>query len=116
MRGALGFAGMRERVELVGGRLTVESSPGAGTTLVAEVRVGRDDPVLLVDDHAILRAGLRRVLDAEPDIEVVGEAESAERAVFEAISNKPDVVVMDLMMPGKSGIEGCRPSSRRCRR
>jgi two-component system response regulator NreC len=62
--------------------------------------------VLLVDDHAILRAGLRRVLDAEPDVDVVGEAENAERAVFEAISNKPDVVVMDLVMPGKSGIEG----------
>jgi len=62
--------------------------------------------VVLVDDHAILRAGLRRVLDAEPDIEVVGEAESADRAVFEAISEKPDVIVMDLVMPGKSGIEG----------
>ena len=62
--------------------------------------------VVLVDDHAILRSGLRRVLDAEPDIEVVGEAESAERAVFEALANKPDVVVMDLVMPGKSGIEG----------
>lgn len=62
--------------------------------------------VVLVDDHAILRAGLRRVLDAEADIEVVGEAESADRAVFEAIANKPDVVVMDLVMPGKSGIEG----------
>ena len=62
--------------------------------------------VVLVDDHAILRSGLRRVLDAEPDIEVVGEAESADRAVFEALANKPDVVVMDLFMPGKSGIEG----------
>ena len=62
--------------------------------------------VVLVDDHAILRSGLRRVLDAEADIEVVGEAESAERAVFEALANKPDVVVMDLVMPGKSGIEG----------
>jgi two-component system, NarL family, response regulator NreC len=62
--------------------------------------------VLIVDDHAILRAGLQRVLDAEPDVDVVGEAENAERAVFEAISNKPDVVVMDLVMPGKSGIEG----------
>lgn len=62
--------------------------------------------VVLVDDHAILRAGLRRVLDAEPDIEVVGEAESADRAIFETISSKPDVVVMDLVMPGKSGIEG----------
>jgi DNA-binding NarL/FixJ family response regulator len=62
--------------------------------------------VLLVDDHAILRAGLRKVLDAEPDIEVVGEAESADRAVFEAISATPDVVVMDVVMPGKSGIDG----------
>jgi hypothetical protein len=49
----------------------------------------------------------------EADIEVVGEAESADRAVFETISNKPDVVVMDLVMPGKSGIEGMPPFSRR---
>ena len=62
--------------------------------------------VVIVDDHAILRAGLRRVLDAEPDIDVVGEAPSAERAVFEAISGQPDVVLMDVMMPGKTGIEG----------
>ena len=62
--------------------------------------------VVLVDDHAILRAGLRRVLDAEDDIEVVGEADNAEHAVFEALSSKPDVVVMDVVMPGKSGIEG----------
>jgi len=61
---------------------------------------------VLVDDHAILRSGLRRVLDAEPDIEVVGEAESVDRAVFEVLANKPDVVVMDVVMPGKSGIEG----------
>jgi two-component system response regulator NreC len=61
--------------------------------------------VLLVDDHAILRSGLRRVLEAEDDIEVVAEAENAERAVYEAISSKPDVVIMDLLMPGKSGIE-----------
>lgn len=62
--------------------------------------------VLVVDDHAIVRAGLRRVLDAEPDIETVGEAPSAERAVFEAMEHKPDVVLMDVVMPGKSGIEG----------
>jgi two-component system response regulator NreC len=61
--------------------------------------------VLVVDDHAVVRSGLRRVLDAEPDIETVGEAENAERAVFEAIQHKPDVVLMDIVMPGKSGIE-----------
>jgi two-component system response regulator NreC len=61
--------------------------------------------VLIVDDHAVVRAGLRRVLDAEPDIETVGEAANAERAVFEAIDHAPDVVLMDVVMPGKSGIE-----------
>ena len=50
--------------------------------------------------------GLRRVLDSERDIETVGEAASAERAVFEALEHKPDVVLLDVVMPGKSGIEG----------
>jgi two-component system, NarL family, response regulator NreC len=62
--------------------------------------------VLIVDDHAIVRTGLRRVLDGEPDIETVGEAADAERAIFEAIENAPDVVLLDVMMPGKGGIEG----------
>jgi two-component system, NarL family, response regulator NreC len=62
--------------------------------------------VLVVDDHAVIRTGLRRVLDAEDDIETVAEAPNAERAVFEALEHKPDVVLMDVVMPGKSGIEG----------
>jgi two-component system, NarL family, response regulator NreC len=62
--------------------------------------------VLVVDDHAVVRAGLRRVLDAEDDIETVGEAADADRAVFEALEQKPDVVLMDVVMPGKTGIEG----------
>ena len=62
--------------------------------------------VLVVDDHAVVRTGLRRVLDAEPDLETVGEAADAERAVFEAIETEPDVVLLDVMMPGKTGIEG----------
>jgi len=62
--------------------------------------------VLVVDDHAVVRTGLRRVLDAEADIETVGEAPNAERAVFEALESKPDVVLMDVVMPGKTGIEG----------
>ena len=62
--------------------------------------------VLVVDDHAVVRTGLRRILDAEPDIETVGEAPNAERAVYEAMELNPDVVLLDLFMPGKSGIEG----------
>jgi DNA-binding NarL/FixJ family response regulator len=62
--------------------------------------------VLVVDDHAVVRTGLRRVLDAEPDIETVAEAATAERAVFEALDHKPDIVLLDVMMPGKSGIDG----------
>jgi two-component system response regulator NreC len=62
--------------------------------------------VLVVDDHAVVRSGLRLLLDAEPDIEVVGEAGDIGAAVLEARAAKPDVILMDLVMPGRSGIEG----------
>jgi two-component system, NarL family, response regulator NreC len=61
--------------------------------------------VLLVDDHAVVRAGLRRVLEAEPDIEVVGEAGTARDAVLEARATKPDVILLDIVMPGESGVD-----------
>jgi two-component system, NarL family, response regulator NreC len=61
--------------------------------------------VLIVDDHAVVRSGLRRVLEAEGDIDVVGEAGDMRTAVFETRGQKPDVVLMDLVMPGGSGIE-----------
>jgi two-component system, NarL family, response regulator NreC len=61
--------------------------------------------VLIVDDHAVVRSGLRMLLDAEDDIEVVGEAGSANQAVYEVIELKPDVVLMDVVMPEGSGIE-----------
>jgi two-component system response regulator NreC len=62
--------------------------------------------ILIVDDHAVLRAGLRRLLDAEGDMEVVAEAGSVREAIFEARSSKPDLVIMDIGMPGESGLEG----------
>jgi two-component system response regulator NreC len=61
--------------------------------------------VVVVDDHAVVRAGLRRVLEAEPDIEVVGEAGTAGDAVLETRSAKPDVILLDVVMPGESGID-----------
>src|SRR4029453_934972 len=62
--------------------------------------------VLIVDDHAVVRSGLHLLLDAEDDIEVVAEAGDVRAAVFEAREKKRDVVLMDVVMPGPSGIEG----------
>jgi two-component system response regulator NreC len=61
--------------------------------------------VLVVDDHPVVRNGLRKVLESEADIEVVGEAGDARDAVFETRAQKPDVILMDVVMPGRSGIE-----------
>ena len=64
--------------------------------------------VLVVDDHAVVRSGLRLVLEREDDIEVVGEAGSADEGVRVARLEKPDVVLLDVVMPGRSGIEATR--------
>jgi two-component system, NarL family, response regulator NreC len=61
--------------------------------------------VLVVDDHAVVRSGLRSLLAAEDDLEVVGEAGNAREAVFETRALKPDVILLDVVMPGESGIE-----------
>ena len=61
--------------------------------------------ILVVDDHAVVRSGLKLLLSAEPDLEVVGEAGNARDAVFEVRAQKPDVVLLDVVMPGESGIE-----------
>jgi two-component system response regulator NreC len=64
--------------------------------------------VLLVDDHTIVREGLRLLLAEHPDVEVVGEAADGEEALRKARELKPDVVVMDLAMPGIGGLEATR--------
>jgi two-component system, NarL family, response regulator NreC len=61
--------------------------------------------ILIVDDHAVVRAGLRMLIDAQDDLEAVGEAGSARDAIFQARSLKPDVVLMDVVMPDQSGLE-----------
>jgi DNA-binding NarL/FixJ family response regulator len=64
--------------------------------------------IVLVDDHAVVRAGVRRLLEQEPLFEVIGEAESGEKAYQILGELKPDVMVMDLSMPGMGGLEAIR--------
>ena len=64
--------------------------------------------VLIVDDHAIIRDGLRAIMEAQPDIEVVGEAMEGREALEKADELRPDVVIMDLTMPGMGGLEATR--------
>ena len=74
----------------------------------AEVSVGADSVrVLVADDHALYRRGLEMVLSAEPDIEIVGEAGDGAEAIKMAADLLPDVVLMDLRMPRRTGIEAC---------
>ena len=64
--------------------------------------------VLIVDDHPVVRMGLKSALETEDDMEILAEAESAEAALREARAGSPDVVLMDVRMPGMDGIQGCR--------
>lgn len=68
--------------------------------------------ILLVDDHEVVRLGLKALLSNYPKFEVVSEASNAEEAIRRANEYKPDVVVMDIRLPGKSGIEATREISK----
>ena len=63
--------------------------------------------IILVDDHEVVRIGLKTLIERHPDFEVVGEASSAREAVEKTANLEPDVVVMDIRLPGVSGIDAC---------
>jgi two-component system response regulator NreC len=70
--------------------------------------------VLVADDHAVLRAGLRLLIGAQADMEVVAEAADGEEAVRKAVESRPDVVLMDLTMPGSGGIRAVERIRQEC--
>ncbi|MEK7816796.1 MAG: response regulator transcription factor, partial [Actinomycetota bacterium] len=64
--------------------------------------------ILIVDDHEVVRMGLRTLLERHEDLEIIGEAASAQEAVDTSLKTLPDVVLMDVRLPDRSGIEACR--------
>ena len=131
--GRFGLFNVQERVEAVGGRLNLDSTEGSGTTVTLTAPIDIDSQsesgsgasrakqlltspvppserlrILLVDDHEMVRQGLRSVLDNYEDLEVIGEAGDGESAISIAAALKPDVVVMDVNMPRIDGIEATR--------
>ncbi len=129
----LGLLGMRERAGLAGGKVTIRSNPGGGLRVAASLPIGVARPVsgvaaepgsgqalaskprergdirvLLVDDHSLVRAGLRRVLEQAPDIRIIAEARDGREAVDSYQEVAPDVVVMDISMPELDGMEASK--------
>jgi two-component system NarL family response regulator len=83
-----------------------EDEAAAGAT-PSSARSGEPIRVLVVDDHALFRRGLQMVLEQEDDIEVVGEAGDGAEAVERAADSMPDIVLMDVRMPKRGGIDAC---------
>ncbi len=131
--GGFGLFNISERLGYLDGSMEISSMPGSGTrvTLIAPLKsetrsqIGRGKPheaiteglkvrtdrtitVLLADDHQITREGIRALLEKEPDIDVVAEAENGLIAVELAGELSPDVILMDITMPEMNGIEATR--------
>ena len=133
----LGLLSLRERASYVGGSFLIESAPGQGSRITITVPAilawnepKRAEPVIrypstpaagivpaekepgfrvmLVDDHKVMRQGLIRLITGQPDIQVVGEADSGQEAIELARQIRPDVIVMDVSMPEMDGIEATR--------
>ena len=114
--GGFGLLSIRERLHLLGGRLEIDANPGQGTrvTITAPLNpeeaecMTRQIGILIADDHAVVRAGLRKLLQSEPDMEVLAEANNGVATVRLATKLHPDVVIMDVSMPDMNGIEATR--------
>jgi len=78
------------------------------TPITTEPDTGGPIRVLIADDHAIVRKGIRALLATEPGIDVVGEAGNGHEAIAQASATRPDVILMDIVMPGMDGLEATR--------
>jgi signal transduction histidine kinase len=139
--GGFGLFNLSERLSMLDGRMTIDSSPGKGSRILLNVPVASSNSetaeapmksqatvsvaasmsaaadeaqsakqmrIVLVDDHVMMRQGLAGLLQAEPDMEIVGQASNGESAVNLIRDIKPDVVLMDISMPGMNGIQATR--------
>lgn len=82
-----------------------DAQPGLSDT---SIEAGEPIRVMLADDHVLVREGTRRLLEAEPDIQVIAEAGDGISAVEQALATRPDVLIIDVAMPGMTGIEATR--------
>ena len=112
---------MRERVALMNGTLEIESKDGQGTTIFVKAPVmvrgrGRMTKlrILLADDHETVREGLRLIIGAQPDMEIVCEVGDGRAAVDQAEKLRPDIVVMDVSMPKLNGLKATQKLKQCC--
>lgn len=87
---------------------TTPRAPSSSTQDQGPAATGARVRILLVDDHALVRHGLRRILEDEPDLAVVGEAGTGEEAISLATGVRPDVIVLDMAMPDINGLQAAR--------
>jgi PAS domain S-box-containing protein len=110
----LGLPQIRLQVEALRGEFILESSPGDGTMIALNVPIHAAAPdrslvrVLIVDDHEMMRQGLRQMLAATDNFSCVGEAVDGGDALRQAEITRPDLIVMDVKLPGLGGIEATR--------
>jgi signal transduction histidine kinase/ActR/RegA family two-component response regulator len=132
-RSGLGLFAVQQRLSYIGGKMEVQSAPGRGTRVILlappeKARKNAPEPaaansevleqeliglsqkenkicILIVDDHRIVRQGLSSMLQLEPDLDIVAEAEDGEQALELARRFKPDVVITDVSMPGMDGVK-----------
>ncbi len=102
--GGLGLSGMRERALLAGGPVRDFLLPGPRYARGAVARMR----ILVADDHGIVRSGIRLLLERQPDLEVVAEAADGIEAVELALSTRPDLSILDVSMPGLTGLQATR--------